>query len=71
VLGDGLRPEGIVRAAAEEWNAVAAGGGTIPGGARVRITAIDGLQVTAEPLGDDGPSPGGLAAPGLGERTTP
>jgi membrane-bound serine protease (ClpP class) len=70
VLGDGLEPEGIVRAASEEWKAVAADGGTIPGGARVRVTAIDGLRVTVEPLGDDGSSPGGLAAPGLGERTT-
>ncbi|MEP6476764.1 MAG: nodulation protein NfeD [Actinomycetota bacterium] len=70
-LGGGLRPEGIVRAAAEEWKAVAAGGATIPGGARVRVTAIDGLRLTVEPVGDDGGhAPGGLPAAGLGERTT-
>ena len=69
VLGAGLGPEGVVRVAAEEWKAVAAGGGTIPGGARVRVTAIDGLRLTVEPVGDDGSSPAGLAAPGLGERT--
>jgi membrane-bound ClpP family serine protease len=70
VLGGGLGPEGIVSAASEEWNAVAAGGGTIPGGTRVRISAIDGLRLTVEPVGDDGPSPAGPAAPGLEERTT-
>ena len=70
VLGDGLRPEGVVRAASEEWKALAAGGATIPGGTRVRIIAIDGLRLTVEPVGDDGPSPAGLAAPGLGERKT-
>lgn len=70
VLGGGLGPEGVVRAAAEEWKAVAAGGGAIPGGARVRVTGIDGLRLTVEPVGDDGPSPAGLAAPGAGERTT-
>ncbi len=70
VLGDGLAPEGVVRAASEEWKAVAADGRTITGGTRVRITSIDGLRLTVEPVGHDGPPPVGLAAPGLEERTT-
>ena len=70
VVGDGLDPEGVVRVAAEEWRAIGAGGTPIPAGTRVRVTAIDGLQLTVEPAGDDGAPPGGIAAPGLGERTT-
>jgi membrane-bound serine protease (ClpP class) len=70
VVGEGLDPEGVVRVAAEEWRAVGAGGARLPAGVRVRVMAIDGLQLTVEPVGDDETSPGGVPAPGLGERTT-
>ena len=70
VVGDGLHPEGVVRVAAEEWRAVADAGAEIPAGTRVRVTAVDGLEVTVEPVGHDETSPAGSAAPGLEERTT-
>jgi len=70
VLGSGLHPEGVVRVAAEEWQALAAGGAGIPAGTRVRVTAVEGLGITVEPVGHDETSPAGSAAPGLGERTT-
>jgi len=70
VVGDGLHPEGVVRVAAEEWRAVAAGDAEILAGTRVRVTAVDGLEVTVEPVSHDEASPAGSAAPGLGERTT-
>ena len=69
VVGDGLKPEGVVRVAAEEWRAVAAGGAPIAAGAHVRVVAVSGLQLTVEPVEDDGTPPAGTAAPGLGERT--
>jgi membrane-bound ClpP family serine protease len=34
---------------AEEWHAVSSGG-RIPGGARVRVTRLDGLVLTVEPV---------------------
>ena len=68
VVGDGLNPEGVVRVAAEEWRAVAAGA-PILAGTHVRVTGVEGLQLTVEPLDDDGAPPGGNAAPGPGERT--
>jgi membrane-bound serine protease (ClpP class) len=70
VVGEGLHPEGVVRVAAEEWRAVAAAGAELPAGTRVRVSAIEGLQLTVELVGDDEASPAGSAAPGLGERTT-
>ncbi len=70
VVGDALDPGGVVRVAAEEWRAVTAGGTPVPTGSLVRVTAIDGLQLTVEPVGDDAVSPARTAAPGLGERTT-
>ena len=69
VVGDGLDPEGVVRVAAEEWRAVADHGARIPAGSRVRVRSIEGLQLTVEPAGDDGTTPGGTTAPGFGERT--
>ena len=69
VVGDGLNPVGVVRVAAEEWKAVAAGA-PIMAGTHVRVTAVEGLQLTVEPLEDDGTPSGGTAAPGPGERTT-
>jgi membrane-bound ClpP family serine protease len=70
VVGNGLHPDGVVRVAAEEWQALAAGGPGIPAGTRVRVTAVDGLRITVEPVGHDETSPAGSSAPGLEERTT-
>jgi membrane-bound serine protease (ClpP class) len=48
-LPAGVGPKGgIVRVHSEEWNAVSAAG-DIPGGAAVRVVAIDGLVLTVEP----------------------
>ena len=70
VVGSGLHPDGVVRIAAEEWQALAAGGAGMPAGTRVRVTAVDGLRITVEPVGHDETSPAGSSAPGLEERTT-
>jgi membrane-bound ClpP family serine protease len=51
VLGAGLTPDGIVRVASEEWQATT-GGGSVPSGARVRVTAMQGFRLTVEPVGD-------------------
>jgi membrane-bound serine protease (ClpP class) len=51
-IGGGLRPGGIVRVASEEWQAVAPDA-RIPTGARVRVTGIDGLVLTVEPVTDE------------------
>jgi membrane-bound serine protease (ClpP class) len=62
VLTGGLDPEGIVRVAAEEWKAVSAGG-TIPEGSKIRVTRLDGLVVTVEPLEPEhAPTGGALPA---------
>lgn len=48
-LAAGIGPKGgIVRVDSEEWRAVAPSG-TIEGGARVRVTSLDGLVLTVEP----------------------
>jgi membrane-bound serine protease (ClpP class) len=50
-LPNGVGPDGgIVRVSAEEWRAIAPAG-SIPGGAKVRVTALDGLVLTVEPVG--------------------
>jgi len=50
VVGTGVDPRGgVVRVAAEEWKAVAPAGPLSPG-ARIRVTALDGLVLTVEPL---------------------
>jgi membrane-bound serine protease (ClpP class) len=49
VLGAGLDPEGVVRVAAEEWKATT-DSGPIAGGTRIRVTRLDGLVLTVEPL---------------------
>jgi membrane-bound serine protease (ClpP class) len=50
VIGTGVDHRGgVVRVAAEEWKAVAPGGPISPG-ARVRVSALDGLVLTVEPL---------------------
>ena len=48
VLAGGLDPEGVVRVAAEEWRAIAPH--PLPPGAKVRVTKLDGLVLTVEPL---------------------
>jgi len=48
-LAAGVGPKGgIVRVDSEEWRAVAPSG-SIEGGARVRVTSLDGLVLTVEP----------------------
>jgi len=48
-LAAGVGPKGgVVRVASEEWRAVAPSG-PIEGGARVRVTALDGLVLTVQP----------------------
>ena len=51
-IGGGLHPEGIVRVSSEEWQAIAPGA-RIATGAKVRVTGIDGLVLTVEPLADE------------------
>jgi membrane-bound serine protease (ClpP class) len=67
VLGSGLDPEGVVRVAAEEWRAIAPGG-PIPSGTKVRVTRLDGLVLTVEPLEHEH-APTGGAAPAQGGNT--
>jgi membrane-bound serine protease (ClpP class) len=52
VLGAGLGATGVVRVGSEEWRARSAGR-PLPGGARIRVTALDGLVLTVEPLQDE------------------
>ncbi len=47
-LGAGLHPEGIVRVSSEEWRATSVDGSSIPAGAPVRVTRLDGLVLTVE-----------------------
>ena len=48
----GIDPDGIVRVNAEEWRAVAPGT-RIAKGAKVRVTRLDGLVLTVEPIHDE------------------
>lgn len=49
-IGSGVTPRGgVVRVRSEEWRAVT-GEGEIPAGAGVRVTKLDGLVLTVEPL---------------------
>ena len=47
-LGAGLTPDGIVRVSSEEWRAISADGSTIPAGASVLVTKLDGLMLTVD-----------------------
>jgi membrane-bound serine protease (ClpP class) len=58
VLGGGLDPEGVVRVAAEEWKATSTGD-PIAAGSKVRVTRLDGLVLTVEPLEAEHASTGG------------
>jgi membrane-bound serine protease (ClpP class) len=60
VLGSGLDPEGVVRVAAEEWKATT-GDPPIAAGTKIRVTRIDGLVLTVEPLASEHASTGGVA----------
>jgi membrane-bound serine protease (ClpP class) len=57
VLPGGLHPEGVVRVAAEEWKATSASG-FIPEGSKIRVTRLDGLVLTVEPLESEHASTG-------------
>lgn len=67
VLAGGLDPEGVVRVAAEEWKATSASG-FIPEGSTIRVTKLDGLVLTVEPL-DPERAPTGGALPARGGNT--
>jgi membrane-bound serine protease (ClpP class) len=64
VLAGGLDPEGVVRVAAEEWKAISPTG-SLPAGARIRVTRLDGLVLTVEPLEREHAAAGG-ASPAQG-----
>ena len=49
VLGMGLTPEGVVRVASEQWRATSVAG-PLAAGTRIRVTRIDGLVLTVEPV---------------------
>jgi membrane-bound serine protease (ClpP class) len=67
VLDGGLDPEGVVRVAAEEWMARSTSG-LIPEGSRIRVTRLDGLVLTVEPLEPEHAQTGG-AVPARGGNT--
>lgn len=52
VIGQGLGTTGVVRVDAEEWRARSSAG-PLPRGTRIRVTALDGLVLTVEPLEDE------------------
>ena len=47
-IGTGLTPGGSVRVSSEEWRATSADGTTIPAGAPVMVTKLDGLVLTVD-----------------------
>ena len=59
VLAGGLDPDGVVRVAAEEWRATAPH--PLEPGTRVRVTKLDGLVLTVEPLDLEHAQTGGVA----------
>jgi membrane-bound serine protease (ClpP class) len=67
VLAGGLDPEGVVRVAAEEWKATSPAA-HVPAGSRIKVTRLDGLVLTVEPL-DLEHAPTGGAPPGQGGNT--
>jgi membrane-bound serine protease (ClpP class) len=67
VLPGGLNPEGVVRVAAEEWKATSASD-SIPEGSKIRVTRLDGLVLTVEPLASEH-APTGGALPARGGNT--
>src|SRR6476661_5578595 len=71
-LPAGVGPKGgIVRVASEEWRAVAPSG-PIEGGAKVRVTSLDGLVLTVEPSnGEHGDRPDTATTSSTASSTTP
>jgi membrane-bound ClpP family serine protease len=71
-LPAGVGPKGgIVRVASEEWRAVAPSG-PIEGGAKVRVTSLDGLVLTVEPFnGEHGNRPDAATTSSTASSTTP
>ena len=71
-LPAGVGPKGgIVRVASEEWRAIAPSG-PIEGGAKVRVTSLDGLVLTVEPSnGEHGNRPDAATTSSTGSSTTP
>jgi membrane-bound serine protease (ClpP class) len=71
-LPAGVGPKGgIVRVASEEWRAVAPLG-RIEGGAKVRVTSLDGLVLTVEPSnGEHGNRPDAATTSSTASSTTP
>jgi membrane-bound serine protease (ClpP class) len=69
-LATGVGPSGgVVRVAAEEWRAVAPAG-TIAGGAPIRVTSLDGLVLTVEPVSAERATAGQRAPAEEGGTTT-
>ena len=68
VIGRGLDPKGIVRVASEEWKAATSDGSSLPAGARVVVTRLDGLALTVDAANDAGATAG--TAPAEGGRNT-
>ena len=52
VISAGLGPEGVVRVGSEEWGAVSSAG-PLRGDTRIRVTGLNGLVLTVEPLIDE------------------
>ncbi|MEP7059759.1 MAG: NfeD family protein [Actinomycetota bacterium] len=50
-LAGGLGPTGVVRVASEEWRARA--GAPLAPGSKIKVTALDGLVLTVEPVRDE------------------
>jgi membrane-bound serine protease (ClpP class) len=69
-LSSGLNPKGVVRVDAEEWHAVSSAG-RIPGGARVRVTRLDGLVLTVEPVESEHAPASAPPMPDLGGGNAP
>ena len=71
-LPAGVGPKGgIVRVASEEWRAIAPSG-PIEGGAKVRVTSLDGLVLTVEPSnGEHGNRPDAATTSSTASPTTP
>jgi membrane-bound serine protease (ClpP class) len=67
VLTGGLHPGGVVRVAAEEWMARSEGSFILEG-SQIRVTRLDGLVLTVEPLEPEH-APTGGAVPARGGNT--
>jgi membrane-bound serine protease (ClpP class) len=59
VLAGGLDPDGVVRVSAEEWRATAPK--PLPPGTKIRVTKLDGLVLSVEPLDLEHAQTGGVA----------